>query len=188
LPGRDLPPVKSDYSKKLSDPRWQELRAEVLKRDGFRCCTCEDSSSELHVHHHFYIFGLDPWEYPAGTLETLCFRCHKWATEMNKRLRASLCSVRTEDLSRVIGYIEAVAITGFRKRHEGVFGMAHPMDMDWVRGVGDFFFAHGGEFSCPGVAPYERISEALGDYPDLYIEELEKLELDQSSCREDVEE
>jgi hypothetical protein len=182
------PPVKSDYSKKLSDPRWQKLRAEVLKRDGFRCCTCEDSSSELHVHHHFYIFGLDPWEYPADTLETLCFRCHEWATQMHKRLRASLCNVRTEDLSRIIGYIEAVAISWFRKHKDGLFRMAHPMDMDWVRGVGDHLFSHGGEFSCPGTSPYKRIVEALGDHEYLYFEELERLEMEQSACRENVEE
>lgn len=77
---------KSEYSEKLKDPRWQEVRKRIMKRDGYRCrdslfsgkeayrsheyeLTPEEEECaepyedgiELHVHHCFYEKG-DPWD------------------------------------------------------------------------------------------------------------------------------
>lgn len=70
--------VKSDYSKKLLDPRWQRKRLEILQRDNFTCTImgCMDNKSTLHVHHLDYIPGKEPWDYPDNYLTTLCVSCH----------------------------------------------------------------------------------------------------------------
>jgi hypothetical protein len=63
------------YTKKLSDPRWQKKRLEVLSRDNFKCTLCLNDKEELHVHHLKYT--KEPWDAPLKDLETLCFRCHE---------------------------------------------------------------------------------------------------------------
>lgn len=47
-----------------------ELRAIVLKRDGYKCVRCGSIGPKLYIHHK---------KYPAvdlGDLETLCSKCH----------------------------------------------------------------------------------------------------------------
>ena len=65
------------YSDLLKDPRWQKKRLEVLNRDNFTCLLCKDSTSTLHVHHKFYQYGKNPWEYDEKYLMTLCYSCHE---------------------------------------------------------------------------------------------------------------
>lgn len=62
------------YSDKLKSPKWQRKRLEILNRDNFTCQTCQDTETELHVHHKSY-FG-EPWEAPDEDLITLCKICH----------------------------------------------------------------------------------------------------------------
>ena len=69
--------TKSAYAQKLLDPRWQRLRLEILNRDDWACTHCGDKTSTLHVHHGYYEFGKDPWEYSPGSLRTLCESCHE---------------------------------------------------------------------------------------------------------------
>jgi hypothetical protein len=33
--------------------------------------------NDLHVHHTYYQEGLEPWEYPKNSLQTLCWDCHE---------------------------------------------------------------------------------------------------------------
>lgn len=65
------------YSEKLKDPRWQKRRLEIMSRDNFKCCDCEESDKMLSVHHAYYVSGRDPWNYPEWALQTLCNECHK---------------------------------------------------------------------------------------------------------------
>jgi len=65
------------YADKLKDPRWQKKRLAILERDGWKCMSCGDKESTLHVHHIFYLSGKEPWEIPNGLLITFCERCHK---------------------------------------------------------------------------------------------------------------
>lgn len=64
------------YSEKLKDPRWQKKRLEILDRDEFKCRICNDSKSTLHVHHKYYEYNKDPWDYTDITYITLCETCH----------------------------------------------------------------------------------------------------------------
>jgi len=68
--------MSKTYFDKLKDPRWQRMRLEVMRRDGFRCRDCGDGKSTLHIHYCFYEKG-DPWETGASFLLTLCENCHE---------------------------------------------------------------------------------------------------------------
>ena len=67
----------SIYSDKLKDPRWQKKRLEILQRDNFKCRSCTDDLSTLHVHHLIYDNDLLPWEYEDDKLIPLCDKCHE---------------------------------------------------------------------------------------------------------------
>jgi hypothetical protein len=47
-----------------------------MSRDGFRCIKCESETNTLTVHHFYYVSGRMPWEYPGGSMATMCRKCH----------------------------------------------------------------------------------------------------------------
>jgi hypothetical protein len=53
-----------------------------MQRDKFKCIICGCNDKELHVHHRWYQFGKEIWDYPDTCFETLCFECHEYI-EMN---------------------------------------------------------------------------------------------------------
>jgi hypothetical protein len=65
------------YAEKLKDPRWQKKRLESLELADWECSVCQSKESTLHVHHHQYLKGREPWEYESDQLEVLCEDCHK---------------------------------------------------------------------------------------------------------------
>jgi len=67
---------KEQYASKLKDPRWQKKRLEVMERAGFKCQACGNKSEMLAVHHQFYVWGSDPWQYPDYCFQCLCNSCH----------------------------------------------------------------------------------------------------------------
>lgn len=71
-----------EYSRKLQNPKWQKKRLEIMQRDNFQCKLCGCNDKELHVHHRWYQFGNEIWDYPDSCFETLCFECHEYI-EMN---------------------------------------------------------------------------------------------------------
>jgi len=73
--------MASKYYEKLKDPRWQKKRLEIMQRDGFKCRECGDATSQLTVHHTYYVSGRLPWMYPNWSLFTLCQNCHSKAHE-----------------------------------------------------------------------------------------------------------
>lgn len=76
--------MTTTYSQKLTDPRWQRKRLEVMQRDDWKCVCCRESKMQLEVHHIDYWNGKEPWEYDLDMLITLCHECH---TEESKRQR-----------------------------------------------------------------------------------------------------
>lgn len=84
------------YSEKLKDPRWQKKRLEVLQRDDFTCQSCLDTESTLHVHHHWYEKGKNPWEYPDNCFITLCESCHENETDQRKGMEEQLLQTLRE--------------------------------------------------------------------------------------------
>lgn len=85
------------YAEKLKDPRWQKKRLEILERDGWQCQGCGQQSKMLSVHHSYYTWGMNPWDYPNDSLFAVCENCHgiiglmssALVYEFAKRLRPS---------------------------------------------------------------------------------------------------
>jgi hypothetical protein len=92
------------YYLKLKDPRWQKKRLEILNRDEFTCSYCGDDQNELHVHHHYYVFGKELWDYEDEALSTLCSECHKKETETTRRIKENLKTFKHERL-RFLGHL-----------------------------------------------------------------------------------
>lgn len=70
------------YSDLLKHPNWQKKRLEIFQRDNWACRKCEDTTTELQIHHLYYLKDKLPWEYPDNALMTLCECCHKKAEFM----------------------------------------------------------------------------------------------------------
>lgn len=110
------------YSQKLRDPRWQKKRLQILERDGWACCACGDTESNLQVHHVYYV-KQDPWDYPDNAYQTLCESCHQERQEIVdfgiENIRMELKDVPTEILKEVIAAIRghiSVAVEYFDER------------------------------------------------------------------------
>lgn len=105
---------KSEYFKKLKDPRWQKKRLEVFERDEWACQICFDNEATLNVHHKYYIWKADPWDYPNDALITLCEECHLNETEhlpieekrLNKSIRKLFLSSEIRGLSEIFENIK----------------------------------------------------------------------------------
>ena len=73
----DQTPLESiNYSMLLSCFEWKFKRFKILVRDNFQCQDCYEKSSELHVHHNYYIKDSMPWEIDSLALTSLCRQCH----------------------------------------------------------------------------------------------------------------
>lgn len=98
--------VRTTYSEKLLDPRWQRVRLEVLNKHDFRCWHCGSRDKTLHVHHRFYRRGAEPWDYdPNSELMALCKDCHATAELRLDTLRDLL--LKTDAVDEVIGLLKA---------------------------------------------------------------------------------
>lgn len=74
--------MRTSYSEKLRSPAWQRKRLEIFKRDSFTCQICQDTKTELQIHHKAYLAGKEPHEYEDYYLITLCKHCHAIVTEL----------------------------------------------------------------------------------------------------------
>lgn len=72
-----MPKSRRSYYEKLSDPRWQKKRLEVLERAEWGCVCCGDNESQLHVHHLVYEKNKEPWEHDDQYLIAVCKECHE---------------------------------------------------------------------------------------------------------------
>ncbi len=77
---------RNAYAAKFKDPRWQRKRLEILERDNWTCQKCGATDQTLNVHHKFYSFGQDPWQYPDWCLVTLCEECHEIEDEARREM------------------------------------------------------------------------------------------------------
>lgn len=101
---------KSDYFKKLQDPRWQKKRLEIMERDKFKCVICGDDKTELQVHHTGYEKG-DPWDTRQDWLATVCSDCHGKLT-VCKELIKSLLTPKYEDLQQLVDCLRLLTLIG----------------------------------------------------------------------------
>lgn len=89
------------YSLKLQDPRWQRKRLEILQRDNFQCKGCNSTDKALHVHHNYYEYGIEPWDYNDDCYDTLCYECHYDTSIMSKEIKNVLKFARFRRLAEL---------------------------------------------------------------------------------------
>lgn len=65
------------YKDQIQRPEWQRKRLEIMERDEWKCCLCNDETKQLHVHHLYYDNELKMWEYDNEVMVTVCATCHK---------------------------------------------------------------------------------------------------------------
>jgi 5-methylcytosine-specific restriction endonuclease McrA len=61
---------------KYLQPELLNKRKEILLRDSYRCFSCK-TTTNLQVHHKYYLKDREIWDYPNTALITLCKDCHK---------------------------------------------------------------------------------------------------------------
>ncbi len=107
--------MSTSYSEKLTNPKWQKKRLEILSRDKFTCQLCSDTDTMLHVHHKSYTKGAEPWEYEDSNFISLCKYCHRDVEEFKRHNYIVLAIDRAyrEDFQKHI-------VTSFYINHEGV--------------------------------------------------------------------
>ena len=94
--------TRQTYIEQLNDPRWIKLRNKIIARDNAICQYCGCQDKRLQVHHKTYQPGKAAWEYTESNLITLCEKCHKEITFVNKNLYAQF--IKTRNLLREVGF------------------------------------------------------------------------------------
>ncbi|MFN0293421.1 HNH endonuclease [Pedobacter helvus] len=92
------------YSDKLKDKRWKEKREKVRDKANHKCQDC-GSLNKLEVHHCYYKYGLEPWQYPLDSLRCLCSTCHKKRGSIEMEIRARMADLKTEHLSTISEFL-----------------------------------------------------------------------------------
>lgn len=92
-----LPAPSASYSDKLKDSRWLRKRTRILARCANRCEEC-GTAAGLEVHHCYYRYGREPWQYPDTALLALCRDCHKDRAETEMDFRLFQQSLRTGEI------------------------------------------------------------------------------------------
>lgn len=93
------------YKETLQDSRWKEKRKKVLQRAENKCEDC-GGRLQLEVHHTFYRYGYEPWQYPLDSLKCLCRECHKERGEFERIFQAKLASLSLRELKGLDNLIE----------------------------------------------------------------------------------
>lgn len=98
--------LNASYFAKLSDERWIKKRDFVKQRSDFKCEDCGTSSGQLEVHHCYYLYGYEPWEYPTSSLRCLCKKCHTSRDPIEKKNRGLLAHLTQEEIETMNNFFD----------------------------------------------------------------------------------
>ncbi len=91
----------STYASKLKDERWIKKRELVKQRAEYKCEDCCADNFPLEVHHCYYIYGYEPWEYPTDSLRCLCKSCHDTREPLEKKQRGLLAHLTQSEIKTI---------------------------------------------------------------------------------------
>jgi len=123
----------ASYTDLLKHPKWQRKRLEILERAEFKCESCGDAESTLHVHHGYYERDKKPWEYPNESLHCLCEKCHGEAERQRSDFKELCKGLSPYDYSRLSGYVAAMLMEA------DVVSCVPVADYEFANGLGDYF-------------------------------------------------
>lgn len=66
-----------NYKEQIKHPNWQKKRLEIFERDNWQCQNCGAKDNTLNVHHKWYSFNKQIWDYTDLCFITLCNDCHE---------------------------------------------------------------------------------------------------------------
>jgi hypothetical protein len=92
-----LPPDNAPYREILKDSRWKDKRKRIIARSKNRCEEC-GTDGPLQVHHCYYRFGRQPWQYPDGALLALCNSCHERRQAAEHQFRMFVPTMTIDEL------------------------------------------------------------------------------------------
>jgi|ERR1017187_6494803 5-methylcytosine-specific restriction endonuclease McrA len=100
-----------NYKDQIKNPLWQKKRLEILNRDSFTCQYCGDTEEQLQVHHTYYSFNKNIWEYENESLITLCSNCHGEISDLKRIIKSRVDNqfVYSDTLNELEGIIEVLA-------------------------------------------------------------------------------
>lgn len=119
----------ASYPEKLKDQRWIRKRNLIVGKADFKCQDC-GSQSKLEVHHCYYLYGFEPWEYPFDAFRCLCHSCHDRRGMVEYILRGHLASLSTDELKAVI---EVITTGVYWYKRESVFNLLECIGHDRVK-------------------------------------------------------
>jgi 5-methylcytosine-specific restriction endonuclease McrA len=97
------------YAQKLQHPKWQQVRLRLFEDKNWRCEDCGAADRNLQVHHHCYLRGREPWEYPLDMLRVLCQECHHERQELEDNIRTAQAHIfRSVPNKRLYRYAQAM--------------------------------------------------------------------------------
>lgn len=98
--------ISTSYFQKLSDERWIKKRDLVRNRAEFKCEDCSTTQGHLEIHHCYYLYGYEPWEYPTSSLRCLCKSCHITRDPIEKKNRGLLAHLTQEEIQTINDFLE----------------------------------------------------------------------------------
>lgn len=119
--------MASEFAEQYRHPLWQKRRLEKLEQAGWKCESCQDDETTLHVHHKHYVKGRKVWEYEDHELEALCEPCHEATHEAKDVLKDVLARIPSVQLANVaavlIGMFEQHMVAELVERLEDWHGL-----------------------------------------------------------------
>ena len=131
----------SEYSQKLRDPRWQKKRLEVMEKANWKCERCNASDKELQVHHGFYEFGREPWDYETCALWCLCKPCHDTVTDLKKEMLRYFGLVLPSDYGLVVRFTKTLSMLGESERTQRISSWPpdiHPIKWEMTGNIAEW--------------------------------------------------
>jgi hypothetical protein len=129
------------FADKYKDARWKEKRRRIIERDCGICADCYGVGL-VHVHHLYYEYNKDPWDYPDDALITLCNECHEIEHNRFKQyvgptrdLSLKKIGFRAKDYETLTFLLVGVA-AGFMKKEEvarSVIDTIHKRQANYTR-------------------------------------------------------
>jgi len=107
--------IISSYSEKLKDIRWIKKRNLIKQRADNKCEDCGVADHRLEIHHCYYIYGYEPWEYPTSSLRCLCQICHKNRDPIEKIHRGYLAHLTQKELE-TLNILFSIGLYWFPKK------------------------------------------------------------------------
>lgn len=93
--------INYSYGVKLKDERWIKKSNLIKQKADYTCEDCGTKNCSLEVHHCYYLYGYEPWEYPTGSLRCLCNKCHQTRDPIEKKNRGLLAHLTQVEVKTI---------------------------------------------------------------------------------------